>query len=121
MLLKQTKQSGFALVIALSLMAFVLLLLLSITTLVQVETQSAQIHSSRIKAEHNALLGLEVALGELQKAAGPDRRVSARSEILSPSPSYPRILGVYNIDPSVIRPSTSSPEQYFEDLRVGGA
>jgi hypothetical protein len=119
MLLKQTKQSGFALVIALSLMAFVLLLLLSITTLVQVETQSAQIHSSRIKAEHNALLGLEVALGELQKAAGPDRRVSARSEILSPSPSYPRILGVYNIDPSVILPSTSSPEQYFEDLRVG--
>lgn len=100
-------------------MAFVLLLLLSITTLVQVETQSAQIHSSQIKAEHNALLGLQQALGELQKAAGPDRRVSARSEILSESPSYPRVLGVYNIDPSVILPSTSSPEKYFEDLRVG--
>jgi len=58
---------GFALVIALSLMAFVLLLLLSITTLVQVESQSAAIASARVEAEQAALLGLNVAIGELQK------------------------------------------------------
>lgn len=110
---------GFALVIALSLMSFVLLLLLSITTLVRVETQSALISSTQIEAEQNALLGLGVALGELQKAVGPDRRVSARSEILSETPSYPRVLGIYNIDPSEISPSMSSIDQYFEDLRSG--
>lgn len=44
---------GFALVIALSLMAFVLLLLLSITTLVQVETQSAQISARSICIQKN--------------------------------------------------------------------
>ena len=63
-------QGGFALVIALSLMAFVLLLLLSITTLVQVETQGSQIQMQQMEAEQSALLGLQIALGELQKSRG---------------------------------------------------
>ena len=74
---------GFALVIALSLMAFVLLLLLSITTLVQVESQSASIHKSRLEARQVALLGLNVALGKLQQTAGPDQRVTARADLIS--------------------------------------
>ena len=75
-------RGGFALVIALGLMAFVLLLLLSITTLVQVETQSAQIQMQQMEAEQAALLGLQIALGELQKTAGSDQRVSATASIL---------------------------------------
>ena len=39
---RRTGQDGFALVIALSLMAFVLLLILSLTTLIRVESQSAE-------------------------------------------------------------------------------
>jgi hypothetical protein len=91
-------QGGFALVIALSLMAFVLLLLLSITTLVQVETQSAQIQSSQMEAEQNALLGLQQALGELQKSMGPDQRISATADILSDSPSTgtEHLVGVWS-------------------------
>jgi len=100
MLLKQTKQSGFALVIALSLMAFVLLLLLSITTLVQVESQSAQINSSQMEAEQNALLGLQQALGELQQSMGPDQRVSATADILSDTHlSRKQHTGVWVSDP----------------------
>ncbi|MEN8734844.1 MAG: hypothetical protein ABF329_08520, partial [Lentimonas sp.] len=76
---------GFALVIALSLMAFVLLLLLSITTLVQVESQGAQTVKQRMEAEQAALLSLNIAIGELQKAAGPDQRVTAAAEILNDS------------------------------------
>ena len=83
--LKRNAESAFALVIALSLMAFVLLLLLSITTLVQVETRSAQIHSSRVEAQQNAYLGLQIALGELQKTMGPDQRISATADILGAS------------------------------------
>ncbi len=74
---------GFALVIALSLMAFVLLLLLSITTLVQVETQGSQILMQQMEAEQSALLGLQIALGELQKTAGPDQRVTATADIFN--------------------------------------
>lgn len=80
---RRTGQDGFALVIALSLMAFVLLLILSLTTLIRVETQSAEMVSAQVEAEQTALLGLQVALGELQKAAGPDQRVTATAEVLN--------------------------------------
>jgi hypothetical protein len=79
---RRTAHDGFALVIALSLMAFVLLLLLSITTLVQVETQGSQIQMQQVEAEQAALLGLQVALGELQLAAGPDQRITATADVL---------------------------------------
>ena len=87
-------KQGFALVIALSLMAFVLLLLLSITTLVQVETQSAQISVARMEAQQNAMLGLKQALGELQMAAGPDQRVTVPSEMFDNTPDTATIDGV---------------------------
>lgn len=76
---------GFALVIALGLMAFVVLLLLSLTTLIRVETRSAEVARVRQQAEQAALLGLNLALGELQKHAGPDQRVTARAELLGHS------------------------------------
>ena len=73
---------GFALVIALSLMAFILLLILSITTLVRVETQGANIQLAQLEARMNAQLGAMIALGDLQRYTGPDQRVTARSDIL---------------------------------------
>ena len=92
-------QGGFALVIALSLMAFVLLLLLSITTLVQVETQGSQIQMQQMEAEQSALLGLQIALGELQKTVGPDQRVTATAGIFNvsndPDFEQPHLLGVW--------------------------
>lgn len=58
----QSRQSdsrgGFALVIALSLMAFILLLLLSITTLVRVETVTSVNRMSLERAKANAQLGV---------------------------------------------------------------
>ena len=89
-------QGGFALVIALSLMAFVLLLLLSITTLVQVETQGSQIQLQQMEAEQAALLGLQIALGELQKTAGPDQRVTATAGINAANTAQPHLLGVWD-------------------------
>jgi len=88
-------QGGFALVIALSLMAFVLLLLLSITTLVQVETQGSQIQLQQMEAEQSALLGLQIALGELQKTAGPDQRITAVAGIDAANTAQPHLLGVW--------------------------
>ena len=79
-------KQGFALVIALSLMAFILLLILSITTLVQVETQSAQISVARVEAEQNAILAARIALGDLQKYLGPDQRVTARGRRFDTNP-----------------------------------
>ena len=87
-------QGGFALVIALGLMAFILLLLVSMTTLVQVETQSAQVTTQRLHAEQNALLGLQQAIGELQMSAGPDSRVTVASEMFDDTPGTAEVSGV---------------------------
>lgn len=81
----QTKNEGFALVIALSMMSFVLLLLLSISLLVSVETANAHNSKLRLLAKENARLGMLVAIGNLQRYAGPDQRVTARAEILGNS------------------------------------
>ena len=91
---KTACKEGFALVIALSLMAFILLLLLSLTALVQVETQSSEVSTARMEAEQNALLGLQQALGELQMAAGPDQRVTVSSEMFDNTPDAATIDGV---------------------------
>ena len=78
-------RSGFALVIALSLMAFVLLLILSITSFVVVEQQSANIAKQQLAAKQNALVGLQIAIGELQRRLGPDQRATASADILNSS------------------------------------
>lgn len=75
-------RSGFALVVALSLMAFVLLLLLSISTLVKIENTVSNQNANQALAQQQAQTALLLALGELQEAMGPDRRISADSQIL---------------------------------------
>ena len=91
-------RSGFALVIALSLMAFVLLLILSITSFVVVEQQSANIAKQQLTAKQNALVGLQIAIGELQQRLGPDQRATASADILNSS-NNPYTL-VWHSDPT---------------------
>lgn len=74
------EKQGFALVIAFGLMAFVLLLLLTISTLVQVEQASSTITVKQLEAEQAALLSLNLAIGKLQETAGLDQRVTAPAE-----------------------------------------
>ena len=92
------RQNGFALVIALSLMAFVLLLVLSITSFVVVEQQSANIAKQQLAAKQNALVGLHIAIGELQRRLGPDQRATASADILDSS-NNPYTL-VWHSDPT---------------------
>lgn len=80
---RRLPRDGFALVIALALMSFVLLLLLTISSFVRVESSLSQTTLARLEARQNARLGAMVALGNLQKTMGPDTRVSARAELLS--------------------------------------
>lgn len=75
---KYPKQ-GFALVVALSLMSFILLLLLSLTSLVRVSSEASSMQMDVIRARQNALFSAQIALGKLQYYVGKDQRVTALS------------------------------------------
>lgn len=72
---------GFALLLALALLAFAALLVVSLATLARVETAVAFNAQRTAQARQNALLALNLALGRLQRFAGPDRRVTARADL----------------------------------------
>jgi hypothetical protein len=75
---------GFALLITITLLAFLVLLLVSLASLTRVETQVAANNQDIARARQNALLALNIALGQLQKHTGPDQRVTAPADIISP-------------------------------------
>lgn len=76
-----TDQRGFALLITITLLAFLVLLLVSLASLTRVETQVASNSQQISQARQNALLALNIAIGQLQKAAGPDQRVTATADL----------------------------------------
>ncbi len=92
--LGKAAQNGFALVVSMVLMGFILLLLVSLATLVQMETHKATSELKLKQARENALLGLMTALGELQSSLGPDQRASAIAAILDSDPETAQADGV---------------------------
>lgn len=92
----KTRQHGFALLITITLLAFLVLLLVSLASLTRVETQVAANSQQLATARQNALLAMNIALGQLQKFSGPDQRLTARAEITSSSSlRQPYLTGVW--------------------------
>lgn len=58
-------------------MAFIVLILIALTSLLRIESQASQERLSIMGARLNAHMGAMIALGELQRTMGPDTRVSA--------------------------------------------
>lgn len=82
---------------ALGLMSFVMVMLLSILMLTQVELRTADTSAQRLLARENARLGLMIALGNLQRYAGPDQRVTARAEVTTGTAAESRMwAGVWD-------------------------
>ncbi|MBW8781365.1 MAG: hypothetical protein JF599_05715 [Verrucomicrobia bacterium] len=106
---------GFALLITITLLSFLVLLLVSLAALTRVETQVASNSQQLAQARQNALLALNVAFGELQRTTGPDRRVTAPANLANAAAASPRWVGVYGNSaaadytqkPSGITPSSS--------------
>ncbi|MFA6960462.1 MAG: hypothetical protein WC205_06915 [Opitutaceae bacterium] len=76
-------RQGFALLITVVLLAFLVLILVSLATLTRVETQVATNSQQLSLARQNALLGLNIAIGQLQKFAGPDQRITAPADVIA--------------------------------------
>ena len=82
---------GFALLITITLLAFLVLLLVSLASLTRVETQVASNNQQLAQARQNALMALNIALGQLQKYAGPDQRVTATADLVAGTSSGTRL------------------------------
>lgn len=88
---------GIALLVTIVLLVFLVLLMVAMSSLVRVETQLATNTESLAKARQNALFGLNLAIGKIQETAGPDLRVTARSDLGGP-PGAPQsyLTGVWD-------------------------
>ncbi|MFA6960917.1 MAG: hypothetical protein WC205_09220 [Opitutaceae bacterium] len=73
---------GFALLITITLLAFLVLLLVAFAQLTRVETMVATNMQTEEQARQNAFMALQIALGQLQLHAGPDQRTTVTADIL---------------------------------------
>ncbi|MET3872586.1 hypothetical protein J3R74_002456 [Puniceicoccus vermicola] len=86
-------------------MSFILLLLVTLSTYLSVETSSAQTEQRKMEARENAELSLLLAFGELQKFAGPDQTVSARGDITDANAENPHWTGIWNASNTTASPA----------------
>jgi hypothetical protein len=87
-------QRGFALVITLSLLVLLTLLAVGLLTLSSVSLRSVQQGRLMAEARANARVALLLALGQLQRELGPDRRISVPAGILDQDPASPAFDGI---------------------------
>ncbi len=80
---RKGKHKGFALVSALLIMSFLLVLTVGMMQFSQVEIKQVGYQTLQEEAESNARLALLMAIGQLQEMTGSDQVVTARAEILS--------------------------------------
>lgn len=86
----------------LALLAFALLLLLSLTTLARVDMAVAtQARRSELARRH-ALCSVQIAIGRLQASAGPDQRATGRADLVCANPGNPFWTGVWGGGPTAL-------------------
>jgi hypothetical protein len=91
------RQPGFTLVLTLSFMILLALIAVGLLTLSSTTMRTSSQAVDLAVARSNARMALMMAIGELQSHAGPDKRVTARADILDQQNGVnnPPILGVW--------------------------
>ena len=79
---KQAPQRrGFSLVLSLTIMAMILLMVITLASFLSIEARLASANQLRTQARMQALVSLRLALAHLQQEAGPDRRATFRADM----------------------------------------
>lgn len=80
--------------VTLSLLLLLVVLSIGLLSLSSVALRTSQSGLAMQEARANARLGLAIAMGEMQRALGPDRKVSAAAGVLDADPVSPAMEGV---------------------------
>ncbi|MFM2197767.1 MAG: hypothetical protein RLZZ505_1199 [Verrucomicrobiota bacterium] len=107
--LRSSAAKGFVLVITLSLMILLGVLVVSLLTLSTFSLRSSSLQNAQSTARANARMAMIIAIGELQKATGPDQRVTMTSDLgTGLTPANPNWTGVTDVSPAALTPDAKS-------------
>ena len=110
-------RSGFALVATISVMVLLIMVALAMLSLATIELRSSKQEEAFVKAQANARMALMLAIGELQKATGPDQRVTAAASINDSNIAQPHLLGVWH---SFKQPNANTAAISYTSQKSGG-
>jgi hypothetical protein len=83
--MKHSKSSpGFSLILSLTVMAGIVMLLVTLSAFMTVESRAVMNQQLATRAKLNSIVAMRLALAHLQQEAGPDRRSTARADITQP-------------------------------------
>ena len=120
--LKPKSREGFALVVTISMMVLLTIIVVATLSLSAVTLRAVDKDSAQAVARANARMALMIAIGHLQKEAGPDQRVTANAEIEGENPN-PYWTGVWkagknnkNSEPTwLVSGSRPDPDKRLDD------
>ena len=108
---RKSRSRGFSLILSLTVMAFVVMLVISLSAFITIESRAAMNQQLATRARLNALVSMRLALAHLQQEAGPDRRATARADITQPEVIFaykfrnPMWTGVWRTDKPDLPPA----------------
>ncbi|MDP4658972.1 MAG: hypothetical protein NWS49_06440 [Opitutales bacterium] len=107
---RKNQRQGFSLILSLTMMAGIVLLVISLSAFITIESRAAMNQQLATRARLNALVSMRLALAHLQQEAGPDRRSTARADITQPNVSAdslrnPMWTGVWRTDQPDLPPA----------------
>ena len=90
----KNNRRAFALILAIGAMTFMVLLTLTLSSIVSAKLRLMNAQKDAHAARSNAILGMSVALSELQRTLGKDNAISFQAGIFDSEPTTPAIDGV---------------------------
>ncbi|MCU0750688.1 MAG: hypothetical protein MUF13_14195, partial [Akkermansiaceae bacterium] len=76
-------------------MILLTIIAVGLLTLSSISLRSSSQGEAMAIARSNARVALMMAIGDLQKLAGPDQRITARADLLDENAANPRLTGVW--------------------------
>lgn len=105
--------NGFALLITIVLVAFLVLIVMTLAATTRVEIAVAASNQAQTVARQNALFGLNVALGQLQQEAGLDTRITATADLLNSTSENRDWTGVWRVSTSTGTLTAPTPTKWL--------